>query len=44
MTILNSIETENSEYAPLESVRDNYPKYVLTRDSLIQRRNGSYVY
>ncbi|MBO7426277.1 MAG: ATP-binding protein [Clostridiales bacterium] len=40
MTILNSIETENREYAPLESVRDNYPKYVLTRDRLIQRRNG----
>ena len=40
MTILNSIETENREYNPLESVRDNYPKYVLTRDRLIQKRNG----
>lgn len=40
MTILSSIETENREYRPLESIRDNYPKYVITRDSLIQMRNG----
>ena len=40
MTILSSIETENREYRPLESIRDNYPKYVITRDSLIQLRNG----
>ena len=40
MTIYNSIETENREYAPLESIKDNYPKYVITRDNLIQKRNG----
>lgn len=40
MTIMNSIETENREYAPLEKIMDNYPKYLLTRNDLIQRRNG----
>lgn len=39
-TILSSRETEDREYAPLESIRDNYPKYVLTADYLTQRRNG----
>ena len=39
MTI-GSESTENREYRPLESVFDSYPKYVLTRDDLIQRRNG----
>ncbi len=34
------VATENREYRPLESIRDNYPKYVITRDSLIQMRNG----
>ena len=40
MTILSSENTENREYAPLESIRDNYPKYVVTRNDLIQQRNG----
>lgn len=40
MTIMNSIETENREYAPLEKIMDNYPKYLVTRNDLIQRRNG----
>ena len=40
MTILSSIKTENREYAPLEKIDDNYPKYVLTRDDPIQKRNG----
>ena len=40
MTIHSSPETENREYVPLESIRDNYPKYVITRDNLIQERNG----
>ena len=39
-TILNSVDTENREYAPLEKIMDNFPKYVLTTDFLIQRRNG----
>ena len=38
MTILSSHETENREYKPLESIKDNYPKYV--RNDLIQQRNG----
>jgi len=40
LTILNSEKTEDREYAPLESIHDNYPKYVLTLDDLKQRRNG----
>lgn len=40
MTILSSLETENREYAPLESIRDNYPKYVITKNDFIQKRNG----
>lgn len=39
-TILASKETENREYRPLEMIRDNYPKYVMTTDYLLQRRNG----
>ncbi len=39
-TILQSNETEDREYRPLEMIRDNYPKYVLTTDYMIQRRNG----
>lgn len=39
-TILDTIKTEDREYAPLESIKDNYPKYVLTTDFLIQKRNG----
>ena len=40
MTIMNSIYTENREYRPLESIKDNYPKYLLTRNDLIQHRSG----
>ena len=40
LTIMNDIETEDREYKPLESIRDNYPKYLLTRNDLIQKRNG----
>ena len=39
-TIALSKETEDREYRPLEMIRDNYPKYVLTLDPLLQRRNG----
>lgn len=38
--IVNSKDTEEWEYRPLESVKDNYPKYVLTTDYILQRRNG----
>jgi hypothetical protein len=40
MTIMNSIDTENREYRPFETIRDGYPKYLLTRNDLIQKRNG----
>ncbi len=39
-TILNSRETEDREYFSLEKIKDNYPKYVLTADNLLQKRNG----
>lgn len=40
MTIMNDRATEDREYRPLEQIDDNYPKYVLTRNDPIQRRNG----
>lgn len=40
LTIENSSKTEDREYRPLEKIKDNYPKYVLTRRDLIQKRNG----
>lgn len=39
-TIASSKKTEDREYRPLEMVRDNYPKYVMTTDYLLQHRNG----
>ena len=40
-TILESKDTEDREYRSLEQVTwDNYPKYILTTDSLLQKRNG----
>ena len=39
-TILESKKTEDREYNSLELIKDNYPKYVLTTDFLIQKRNG----
>lgn len=32
--------TEEREYRPLEHIADGYPKYLLTMDRLLQRRNG----
>jgi hypothetical protein len=40
MTIMNDIQTEDREYRPLEKIKDNYPKYLLTRNDLIQHRGG----
>ena len=40
MTIMSSKDTEDREYRPLELIKDNYPKYVLTRSDSIQYRNG----
>ena len=39
MTIMDE-KTENREYAPFAKIKDNYPKYLLTMDSLLQKRNG----
>ena len=40
-TILESRETEDREYRALESIKnDNYPKYLLTTDTFLQKRNG----
>lgn len=32
--------TEEREYRALEAIRDAYPKYLLTMDSILQKRNG----
>ena len=40
-TILESKETEDREYKSLESITwDNYPRYLLTTDTLLQKRSG----
>lgn len=38
--MLQSKDTEDREYRPLESIRDNYKKYVMTTDYMLQKRNG----
>lgn len=38
--MLQSKDTEDREYRPLENIRDNYRKYVVTTDYLLQKRNG----
>lgn len=40
MTIMSDRATEDREYRPLEQIRDNWPKFVITRDDPIQRRGG----
>ena len=40
MTIVADQSTEEREYRPLEQIRDNYPKYLLTRSDPIQQRDG----
>lgn len=40
-SILESKETEDREYKSLEMIKwDNYPRYILTTDTLLQKRNG----
>ncbi|MBP5468009.1 MAG: ATP-binding protein [Candidatus Riflebacteria bacterium] len=39
-TIALSKETEDREYRALETIKDNYAKYVMTTDYLLQKRNG----
>ena len=40
MTIMADRSTEEREYRPFEQIRDNYPKYLLTRSDPIQHRDG----
>ena len=40
MTIMADRSTEEREYRPFEQIRDNYPKYLLTRSDPIQLRGG----
>ena len=39
-TIAQSRDTEDREYRVLEMIKDNYPKYLLTTDYLLQKRSG----
>lgn len=43
MTTMLNRETEDLEYAPLEMIKDNYPKYVLTRNDMIQKEMESFM-
>lgn len=40
MTIMSDRSTEDREYRPLEQIKDNWPKFVITRNDPIQRRSG----
>ena len=40
LTIMDSKKTEDREYRPLESIADGYPKYLVTRRDLPQKRSG----
>lgn len=40
MTIMAERATEEREYRPFQQIRDNYPKYLLTRSDPIQQRDG----
>lgn len=40
MTVMNDRKTEDREYRPLEQIRDNLPKFVITRGDPIQHRSG----
>ena len=35
-----SKDTKGREYRPLDSIKDNYPKYVATANSPLQQRTG----
>ena len=39
-SIAASEETEEREYRVFRTIRDNYPKYLLTTDKLLQKRDG----
>ena len=37
---ISNEETEKREFAPLEAIKDNYPKFLLTKDAFTQNRYG----
>jgi len=37
---ISNKETQKREFAPLEAVKDNYPKFLLTTDSFTQNKSG----
>jgi len=39
-TINESLETAAREFKPLEMIKDNYPRYLMTTDYLLQQNNG----
>lgn len=39
-TITASRETEDREYRPLENIKDNHPRFLMTTDYILQQRNG----
>lgn len=39
MTVMDQ-NTEEREYKPFTKIKDNYPKYLLTIDTLLQKRDG----
>ncbi|MCF6268276.1 MAG: ATP-binding protein [Melioribacteraceae bacterium] len=37
---ISNHETQKREFTPLETIKDNYPKYLLTTDSFTQNKSG----
>ena len=37
---ISNEETEKREFAPLEAIKDNYPKFLLTKDAFTQNKYG----
>jgi len=37
---ISNEETQKREFAPLEAIKDNYPKYLLTTDNFTQNKSG----
>ena len=37
---ISNKETQKREFAPLEAIKDNYPKFLLTTDSFTQNKSG----
>ncbi len=37
---ISNEETQKREFAPLEAIKDNYPKFLLTKDAFTQNKSG----